>query len=233
MSGRMVGRRVLVTSADRYCGPPVVELFAKEGADVIADTADYTSDPALPDRIVAAAGEVDVLVANFAGPLRIMPFTRMLGPVQEFKDADLQAYLDELVWPMVRFVRAVLPQMVARRRGKIVACVSASVQRPIPGLAIYSAARGAQASFVMCVGAEVAPHNVQVNAVGPAFFENNTYFTPQMLADPAMRQSLVANIPAGRIGEGFEGAELVLSLAGDASNFMAGQMVSFSGGWAQ
>ncbi len=231
MSGRLLGKRVLVTNADRYGGPPVIELFGKEGAEVIADTSDYL-DPEAPRRVITEAGHIDVLIANFAGPLSIMPFTTMLGPVQDAPEADFQGYLDELVWPFIRFIQATLPQMIERRAGKIVGITSASTLRAIPGLAVYTAARGAQNAFVMCTGAEVAPHNVQVNAIAPAFFENNTYFTPEMLADPAIRQSLVDNIPAGRIGEGYEGAELVLSLAGDASNFLAGQVIAFSGGWA-
>jgi 2-keto-3-deoxy-L-fuconate dehydrogenase len=52
-----------------------------------------------------------------------------------------------------------------------------------------------------------------------------------MLAEPGMRASLVANIPAGRTGEGVEAAELALSLSTDASNFMAGQIISMAGGW--
>ena len=228
----MLGRRVLVTSADRYLGPPVVELLQKEGADVVADTSDYTAGPDVPARVVEQAGEIDVLVAIFAGPLRIMPFTNMLGPVTEAKDEDLQAYLDELVWPMVRFVRAVLPQMYERRSGKIVAVTSASPMRAIEGLAIYSGARGYQNAFLQVVGAEAAHHNVQVNGIGPAFIENASYFTPQMLSDPAIRKSLTDVIPADRICDGWEAAELVLALAGDASNFLAGQIIPCSGGWA-
>ncbi|SET59645.1 SDR family NAD(P)-dependent oxidoreductase [Stigmatella erecta] len=230
MNGRLRGRRVLVTSADRYAGPPVCELFTKEGAEVIADTSNYL-DPKAPQRVIDAAGRVDVLVANFAGPLRITPYSKMLGKVQEFADEDFQAYLDEIVWPMVRFVRAVLPQMIERRSGKIVAFTSAVAVRAIPGLAVYSAARGAQNAFVLATGAEVAPHNVQFNAIAPSYLENVTYFTPAMLAEPGMRASLVANIPAGRTGEGYEAAELALSLATEASNFMAGQVISMAGGW--
>lgn len=225
------GQRVLVTHADRYAGPPVVARFRAEGAEVIADTSDYR-DPLVPQRVVDAAGHIDVLVANFAGPLGNMPFTRMLGPLQDTPDADMQAYLDELVWPMFRFVKATVPQMIARRAGKIVGVTSASALRAIPGLAAYTMARGAQTAFIMAVGAEVAPHNVQVNAIAPAFFENNTYFTAEMLADPAIRAQLVADIPAGRIGAGSDGAALVLALAGEASNFLAGQTIAFSGGWA-
>lgn len=232
MGGRLQGRRVLVTNADRYMGPPVVELFEKEGAEVIADTSNYL-DPKVPTAVVHRAAHIDVLVAVFAGPLRLMPFTKMLHPAAEFEDVDFQAYLDALVWPLLRFTRATLPQMIERRSGKIVAVTSAAPLRAIEQLSIYTAARGTQNAYIRVVGAEVAKHNVQVNAIGPAFFENNTYFTPDMLSDPVIRQHLVDAIPAHRIGEGWEGAELALALATDASNFLAGQVIAFSGGWAQ
>lgn len=231
MAGRLQGKRVLVTSADRYLGPPVVELFRKEGAEVIADTSDYTAGPDVVQEVVDKAGHIDVLVPIFAGPLRIMPFTNMLGPVTESKDEDLQAYLDELVWPLMRFVRAVLPQMYERRQGKIAAITSATPMKAIEGMACYSGARGFQNAFLMVAGTEAAHYNVQINAIGPAFIENASYFTPEMLADPDVRKSLTDVIPAERICEGWEAAELVLSLATDASNFLAGQVIPISGGW--
>ncbi|MGH3087887.1 MAG: SDR family oxidoreductase [Rubrobacteraceae bacterium] len=231
VSGRMEGRRVLVTDAERYMGPPIVELFRKEGAEVIADQSEYADDGAVRE-VVEGAGRIDVLVANFAGPLRNMPVTNMLTDVTEFEDEDFQGYLDELVWPMLRFVRAVLPQMIERRSGKVVAATSASPMRAIPGLNIYSAARGAQNAFVKVAGAEVAAHNVQINAIGPAHIENNMYYTDEMLSDESVREQFVADIPAGRLGVGEEAAELALALATDASNFLSGQVIPISGGWA-
>ncbi|MEQ3548894.1 SDR family oxidoreductase [Pseudonocardia nematodicida] len=232
MSGRLEGKRVLVTHADRYIGPPVVDLFRAEGADVVADTTDYAAAPGAAAEVVAAAGEIDVLVANFAGPHRRMPVTSMIGDVTEFADEEFQDYLDELVWPLMRVIRAALPAMTARGSGKIVAATSATPVRAIPGLAVYSAARGAQNAFVQVVGAEAAPHNVQVNALGPAHIKNNMYYTDEMLADDAVRESFESQIPAGRLGEGREAAELALALASGASDFMAGQVVPVSGGWA-
>ena len=230
MSGRFEGRRVLVTSAGRYLGPPVVELFQKEGAHVIADESDYT-DPGAAQEVVDRAGQIDVLIANFAGPLRTMPFINMLGPVTESKDEDFQDYLDELVWPMLRFVRATLPQMIERRSGKIVAITSASPMRAIPGLAIYTAARGAQNAFIRVAGAEAAEHNVQFNGIGPYGIENVSYFTPEMLSDPELREQLEATTASGVMGKGSDAAELVLALSTDASNFLAGQVIPISGGW--
>lgn len=58
------------------------------------------------------------------------------------------------------------------------------------------------------------------------------YYTDEMLADDEVRGSFESQIPAGRLGEGREAAELALALASGASDFMAGQIVPVSGGWA-
>lgn len=230
MAGRLMGQRVLVTHADRYMGPPVVDLFEREGAEVVADESDYSNAEVVAD-VVAEAGPIDILVANFAGPRRNMPVTRMLGDVTAFRDEDFQGYLDELVWPLLWFARAVLPQMIERGEGKIVAATSATPLRALPGLNIYAAARGAQNAFVKTAGAEVAEHNVQFNAIGPAHIENNMYYTDEMLADESVREQFVADIPAGRLGQGEEAAELILSLSTRASDFLAGQVIPIAGGW--
>ncbi|QGK68571.1 SDR family oxidoreductase [Allosaccharopolyspora coralli] len=230
MAGRLEGKRTLVTHADRYLGPPVVELFSSEGADVVADES-VLDEPDAAQGLVANVGHIDVLVANFAGPREYMPVTNMLVGADSFADQDFQAYLDALVWPFLRIVRAVLPQMMERRAGKIVGVTSATPERAIPGLSVYSAARGAQNAFLQVVGNEAAPYNVQVNALGPAHIENNMYYTDEMLADESVRQQFEAQIPAGRLGTGPEAAELALSLASSGSDFLAGQVIPISGGW--
>ena len=230
MTGRLDGRRVLVTHADRYLGPPVVDLFRAEGAEVIAAEADLIG-PDEAEQLVVETGRIDVLVANFAGPREVMPVTGMMVGATEFTDEAMQGYLDALVWPLLRVVRATLPQMMDRRSGKIVAATSSTPIRAIPGLSTYSAARGAQNAFLQVVGAEAAPYNVQVNALGVAHIENNMYYTEQMLADSSVRGAFEAEIPAGRLGRGHEAAELALALATGASDFLAGQVIPISGGW--
>ena len=231
MAGQLDGKRALVTHADRYMGPAVVELFRAEGADVIADEGDLDGPSDAAD-LIAGAGRVDVLVANFAGPRAAMPVTNMMVGPTDFTDDAFQGYLDALVWPLLRVVRAGLPQMIERGEGKIVAVTSATPLRAIPGLSIYSAARGAQNAFLQVVGTEAAEHGVQINAIGPAHIENNMYYTDEMLSDDEVRQSFEAQIPAGRLGKGHQAAALVLALATGASDFLAGQVVPVSGGWA-
>ncbi len=67
MSGRLAGKRVLLTQADDYMGPVTVEVFEREGATVIADTRDLTEAGAC-EAAVAEAGHIDVLMANLASP---------------------------------------------------------------------------------------------------------------------------------------------------------------------
>ena len=131
----------------------------------------------------------------------------------------------------MRLVRAVLPPMLERRSGKIVAVTSAAPLRAIPKVAGYAAARGAQNAFVRSVGIEVAGRNVQVNAIAQNYVENVTYFTAEMLADADLVAKMQRNIPAGRLAKGWESAELALFLASDRSDFVVGQVIPFAGGW--
>lgn len=205
-------------------GPAICALFRSEGAAVQADDRDLT----LPDaceRAVADAGELDILIANLAHLPRSTP-------VGEIVDADWTSLFDTLVHPLMRLVRAVAPTMVARRRGKIVAITSAAPLRGIAGASAYCAARGAQNAFVRAVGLELAPHNVQVNAVAQNYVRNATYYPAELVESERFRKHLARNVPAGRVAEGHESAELALFLASAASDFLVGQAIPLAGGWA-
>jgi 2-keto-3-deoxy-L-fuconate dehydrogenase len=223
MSDRLAGRRVLVTSADRYMGPAVSDLFGAEGATVVADTSDLVP-AAAPGAAVAAAGPIDVLVANLATPPRTAPVTGIA-------DGDWSDLFDALVSPLMRLVRAALPAMLQRGSGKVVAITSAAPLRGLPGASAYAAARGAQNAFVRSVGLEVAPRGVQVNAVAQNYVKNDVYYPPEMLADEDLRTRMERAVPARRLAEGWESAELALFLASDRSDFIVGQVVPFAGGW--
>lgn len=223
-AGRLAGRRTLVTSADRYMGPAIVELFRAEGATVVADTRDYR-EPGACAAAVEDAGPLDVLVANLAEPPRP-------AATAEITDEDWQALFDALVHPLMRLVRAALPGMVARGAGKVVGITSAAPLRGIAGVAGYCAARGAQNAFLHAVGLEVARHNVQVNAVAQNYVENDTYYPPELLADADLLARMHRAVPARRLARPTESAELALFLASGASDFLCGTIVPFAGGWA-
>jgi 2-keto-3-deoxy-L-fuconate dehydrogenase len=223
MADRLGNQRVLVTQATEYMGPAIVELFRNEGAEVIADTTDPRAAGAC-EQAVARAGEITTLVAN----LSHLPLPT---PVGELRDADWYALFDALVHPLMRLVRAAAPAMIARRQGKIVAMTSAAPLRGIANTSAYCAARGAQNAFVQAVGLELAPHNVQFNAVAQNYVKNETYYPKDLIASERFQRHLERNVPARRVAEGWESAELVLFLASDKSNFLSGQVIPFAGGW--
>jgi 2-keto-3-deoxy-L-fuconate dehydrogenase len=224
MSGELSGKRVLITQVTDYMGPPIAALFAEQGADVVASSDDLTAPPGAARAIVAQAGRVDVLVANLAHP-------PLGATADQIADEDWAALFDGLVHPLMRLVRAVLPQMLDRGAGKIVAVTSAAPLRGIPKASAYCAARGAQNAFIRAVGLEVAPRGVQVNAIGQNYVKNDTYYPPGLVESDRFQKHLARNVPIGRIGEPRETAELALFLASDRSNFIVGQVIPFAGGW--
>lgn len=224
MPDRLKGKRALVTQCSAFMGPALVELFEREGARVVADDRDLKPDGAC-EGAIAAGGELDVLVANLAHP-------PVAAAVEQIRDGDWHALFDALVHPLMRLVRAAAPAMIARRRGKIVVMGSAAPLRGIARNGAYCAARGAQNAFVRAVGLELAPHGVQLNAVAQNYVKNSAYYPDALLKTERFTQHLERNVPAGRVAEGWESAELALFLASDKSDFLCAQVIPFAGGWA-
>ena len=139
---------------------------------------------------------------------------------------------DVMVHPLHRLVQAALPPMIERRAGKIIVVGSATGLKALPGASAYSAARSAQVGYVRSVGAEVAPHNVQINLIAQNFVENPIYFSEKFQQTEMFRQ-MISTVPAGRLASAAEDAMLAVFLASNESDFFVGQAIPFSGGWTQ
>ena len=219
----LYGKRVLVTHADRFMGPALCEVFVKHGAIVHASTEPLTNESE-PATVIARAGQVDVLVVNLA-------FSAPTSEAAEVTEDEWRDTFAALVDPLPRLVRAVLPDMIARRSGKILVMGSASALRGMKRASTYSAARGAQLAYVQAVGVEVASHNVQVNAIAQNFVDNPTYFPPEVQANPRFQERLKREVPLGRLVGGTEDAEFAAYLCSDAANCFVGQVFPVCGGW--
>ncbi len=225
MTGRLDGKRVLVTSAHSYMGPPIVDLFRSEDADVVADSGDLI-DPEAPDELLASVGEVDTVVVN----LDLAAYT---AHAVDIEDDRWLAGFDAMVHPLMRVVRAAAPSMVDRGGGTIVALTSSSpLRRMRPQAISYVTARAAQNAFVRSAGHDLARHGVRLNAIAQNYVANETYYPPSVLASERFQARLAQEVPAARIGEPAETAELALFLASDASSFICGQVISQDGGWS-
>ena len=217
-------KRILVTQSNDFMGPALCQALAEHGAEVIAND-EALADPDVPARVVQAAGRIDVLIANLGIPAPSTPAVDVTE--DEWRDA-----FAHMVDPLPRLVRAVLPQMLDRKSGKILLMGSASALRGIKRASTYSAARGAQLAYVQAVGVEVAPHDVQVNAIAQNFVDNPTYFPPAVQALPAFQERLRREVPLGRLVTAREEAMFCAYLCSDLADSYVGQVFPVSGGWA-
>jgi NAD(P)-dependent dehydrogenase (short-subunit alcohol dehydrogenase family) len=213
-----------VTHAHLFMGPALCKTLADCGAEVLTDE-DPLQSASYPQELVARCGRVDVLVAHLA-----IPAPR--SEAAKAGDDEWRAVFAALVDPLPRLVRAVLPQMLERRSGKILLMGSASALRGMKRASTYSAARGAQLAYIQAVGVESAPANVQVNAIAQNFVDNPTYFPPQVQADPAFQERLKREVPLGRLVSAQEDTLFAAYLCSDAADCFVGQVFPVSGGWA-
>jgi 2-keto-3-deoxy-L-fuconate dehydrogenase len=225
MSKRLEGKRILVTQADEYMGPAIIDMFGQHGAEVIADTTDLR-EPDAASQVIERAGHIDVLMANLAADAN-------LGKSALDMDDDTWAEMfDVMVHPLQRLTRAVLPQMVERKKGKVIVIGSATGVKGMAGVTAYSSARHAQVGYVRSTALEVAPFNVQINLIAQNWVENPAYFPEEFTSTDAFKE-LFKSVPMPRLATPEEDALFALFLASDESDFFVGQAIPFSGGWAQ
>ena len=223
MQNALVGKRVLVTQATAFMGPVLCEVFAEQGAQVVRSEAPL-ADPAAAQAAAAQAGAIDVLVANLALPA---PST----PVLDVDEQEWRQVFAALVDPLPRLVQAVTPGMISRGGGRILVIGSASALRGMKRASTYSAARGAQLAYVQAAGVELAPMNIQLNAIAQNFVDNPTYFPPEVQANPRFQERLAREVPLGRLVAAREDALFAAYLCSDAASCFVGQVFPVCGGW--
>jgi 2-keto-3-deoxy-L-fuconate dehydrogenase len=223
MDNLLAGKRVLITQSTEFMGPMLCEIFTQQGATVVASQ-EGLGEPEAADGVVRAAGDIDVLVANLA-------FTAPTTPAPEVTESEWREVFAALVDPLPRLFRAAAPAMLARRSGKILVIGSASALRGMKRASSYSAARGAQLAYVQAVGVELAPHNVQVNAIAQNFVDNPTYFPAEVQANPRFQERLAREVPLGRLVSAREDALFAAYLCSTAADCFVGQVFPVCGGW--
>jgi 2-keto-3-deoxy-L-fuconate dehydrogenase len=223
MTGRLDGKRVILTDAAYYSGPGIVKVFEEEGAVLFVDNSDLT-EPGAAEDLVARVGHVDILIANHARPF-------VPTPTEDTADEEMERLMSSIFYPMHRMIRAVLPQMLERKKGKIVITSSLNaIKGREGGVALYGAARGAQIGYMLNLAHDLAPH-INVNATAQAYVDNPTYFPEEYKKSAAFRRRF-SQVPAQRLASMEECAKTVLFLAGPESDFFYGQVIPFAGGLA-
>jgi len=239
--GRLAGKTAIVTGAGQGIGRATADVYAREGARVIAvdrnaealatlrDCEPRVLD--LTDRAAIAAfgtevGGVDVLF-NCAGYVDA-------GTIADTDEAGYALSFDLNVHAITHLLRALLPAMIVRGGGSIINM--ASVAGPIIGVAnryAYCVSKAAVAGITRSVAVDYVGAGIRCNAICPGTVQSPSL--DERLAATgdaaAARAAFVARQPMGRIGTAAEVAALALYLASDESAYTTGQLHAIDGGW--
>ena len=241
------GKVALVTGAYRGLGFAIAQGLARAGASVVLngrrieavepaaraltaqslkastaifDVTDRDAVKAAVNAIESEHGRIDVLVNN-AGIQR-------RGALADFSQQDWDDIIaTNLTAPFV-VSQAVLPGMMARKSGKIVHIASLMSELARPSVVPYTAAKGGVRQLTRGMAVELAPHNIQVNAIAPGYFA--TEMNRALIDNAEFNAWVCKRTPAGRWGQPDELAGIAVFLASSASNYMTGQLLIVDGG---
>lgn len=242
-----MSKKILITGASRGIGLAIAHRFAKEGyslvincrqsADVLMDIkkeleekyhipvlasvgniGDYTYVEQLFAQIQKEFGGVDIVINN-AGISHI-------GLLSDMTLEEWNTLINVNLSSAFYTSKLAIPYMLSKQQGKIINISSVWGKVGASCEVAYSASKGGLNSFTKALAKELAPSNIQVNAIacGCIDTEMNRCFTEEE------RQDLANEIPAGRFGTPEEVADLAYTLSNN-NNYLTGQIISLDGGW--
>ncbi|MGO4173998.1 3-oxoacyl-[acyl-carrier-protein] reductase [Bosea sp. TAF32] len=240
----LTGRKALVTGATGGLGGAIARTLHAQGASVAisgtraealealaAELGERVvvapcnlSDKESVEALVPAAedklGGLDILVNN-AGITRDNLFIRL-------KDEDWDNVLAVNLTAAFRLSRAAVKSMMRKRYGRIVSIGSVVGTMGNPGQGNYAAAKAGLIGMSKALAAEVASRNITVNVVAPGFIES-----PMTQAlNEKQRESILSDVPMGRLGAGADIAAAVAFLASAEAGYVTGQTLHVNGGMA-
>jgi 2-keto-3-deoxy-L-fuconate dehydrogenase len=247
MSGRLLAKRVLLTAAGAGIGRESALACAREGAEVVATDIDGVALESLAaehanirvhrldvthaaaiNAFVASQGPFDVLL-NCAG------FVHQ-GSILECDEVSWRRSFAVNIDAMFFLCQAVLPGMLAQRRGSIINMSSvASSVKGVPNRFVYGTTKAAVIGLTKSIAADYVAQGVRCNAICPG-----TIRTPSLAArvaalggdTDAVWKGFAERQPMGRLGDPKEIAALVVYLASDESSFTTGVLHIIDGGWS-
>lgn len=244
-NGRLTGKTALITAAGQGIGRSTAELFAAQGARVIASDINAAAlaeldaidgitalkldvtDAEAVHAAIAGLGALDVLF-NCAGFVAN-------GTILDCDEKDWDLSFDLNVKAMYRLIRLTLPAMLENGGGSIINMSSvASSIKGVPNRFAYCASKAAVIGMTKSIAADYVTRGVRCNAICPGTVDSPSMHD-RLRATGNYEQALadfIARQPMGRIGKPEEIAALALYLASDDSAFTTGQTHAIDGGWS-
>jgi 3-oxoacyl-[acyl-carrier protein] reductase len=247
------GKRALVCAASKGLGRGCAEALAEAGVDLVINArgadaleataraiesahgvtvttvaADITSDAGRAE-VLAAAGDIDILVTNAGGPPP--------GMWTDWNREDFLRAFDANMLTPIALMQALVPGMIARGWGRVVNITSGSVKAPIPVLGLSNTARTGLTGFVAGMSRQVAGKGVIVNNLLPGIHDTDRATAldggvaeREGIDIAEARRRREATIPVGRYGTPTEFGAMCAFLSSQHAGFMVGQNVLLDGG---
>ena len=246
------GKRALVTAASKGLGRGCALALAEAGVDLVINArgaealeatatalrgcgvsvttvaADVTSHDGLA-AVLAAAGDVDILVTNAGGPPP--------GSWETWVKADYLAAIEANMLTPIAMMTALMPAMMARGWGRVVNITSQSVKAPIAALGLSNAARAGLTGFVAGTARQVAPRGVTINNLLPGIHDTDrataldgALVQARGITMEEARAERAATIPARRYGTAAEFGAVCAFLCSQHAGYIVGQNILLDGG---
>jgi gluconate 5-dehydrogenase len=244
---RLDGRVALVTGSSAGIGLALARGLGQAGATVVLNGRSATSCEAAAatlrgeglqvrnqvfdvtesaqvvkavDAIEASVGPIDILINN-AGIQRRAPFA-------DFVETDWHELMRTNLDSVYHVGQAVARKMISRKRGRIINICSVQSELGRPGIAPYTASKGAVKMLTKGMAIDLGPHGINVNGIGPGYFK--TELNAKLVADETFSSWLINRTPSRRWGDVEDLAGAAVFLASDASKFVNGHILYVDGG---
>lgn len=244
-SFRLDGKRALVTGAGRGIGLGCAAALADAGAHVVLASRTLDEVEAAAEAIRAQGHSAEAIrldVMDTAavkseiprhGPFDILfnnAGTNRPKPMVEVPEEDFDAIMDLNVRAAYFVAQTVAKGMIEAGRGGSIITTSSQMGH-VGGATrtVYCASKFATEGFTKALAIELGPHNIRVNTIAPTFIE--TPMTRPFLQQPGFKESVLAKIKLGRLGEVSDVTGPVVFLASEASSLITGTSLMIDGGW--
>ena len=249
MSGRLKGKKTLITAAGQGIGRSTVLAFAREGAHVLATDIDPESLASLKTELPGSATDIETRLLDVTNLEAIRQLAEETGPIDvlfncagfahhgtvlDCEENDWDFSFDLNVRSMYLMIRAFLPAMLESGGGSIVNMSSvASSVKGLPNRFVYGASKAAVVGLTKSVAADFITQGIRCNAICPGTVESPS-LQQRIKAQGGnyedVLSAFIARQPIGRIGTPEEIAALAVYLASDESSYTTGVAWSIDGG---
>ncbi|MFT6924920.1 MAG: 3-oxoacyl-[acyl-carrier protein] reductase [Psychromonas sp.] len=240
MNLNLKNKKALVMGASAGIGKAIAESLINEGAEVyicsrseqklrdcqeeigaagyeVCDLSKPLASKELIERVIARIGQIDILVTNTGGPEKA-----------NFLDvSDEQWHLDfQSIWMSpVESIKAVLPHMKENNYGRVIMVTSVAAKEPISGLTTSNGLRAGLSGLAKSIANEFSAFGITINLLLPGYTN-----TDRLKSLKLSEEQIKAMVPAGRLGEPSELADLATFLASEKGSYITGQSIAVDGG---